>query len=71
MGKAASPQNFGPRTLLNIDEIGPDFIDDSPNNSLNGKTLGVNAGPSPNAKTMIKKRSSTSIIPDANALQQS
>ena len=39
MGKmiSHSPQNAGPRTLLNIDEIGPDFIDDSPNNSEHGR----------------------------------
>ncbi len=59
MGKGiTSPKNAAPRTLLNIDEIGPDFIDESPDNSMNGKNGGGTVGTTPNIKT-IKKRSST------------
>ncbi len=66
MGKMVSPQNVGPRTLLNIDEIGPDFIDDSPNNSDHGKQNAGTSNFEQLSKQQMKKRSSTHIEQQQN-----
>lgn len=68
MGKMInqSAQNAGPRTLLNIDEIGPDFIDDSPNNSEHGRHGHGISGYGQETKEQMKKRSSTHIVQMSN-----
>ena len=73
MGKMInqSPQNIGPRTLLNIDEIGPDFIDDSPNNSEHGRHGNGITGYGQERKSQIKKRSSTQVVQAPDTKSQS
>jgi hypothetical protein len=60
-----------PRTLLNVDETGPDFIDDLPNGSMIGKNAGGGGGTGELTPKLaggggMKKKSSTLIIAEGN-----